>query len=266
MRDLIQIVETAGRKIPPRLYHVVGDNWRPGQPLQSLYRQHGNDSYERFGQRWPDAADFAEYHAHLIFFYDNSRDAEEHAASLGGRVVQVDPDQIDLRWDDLEAPGYWVTPYDVPGTAVRLVDNAQAEMLSEALTRISRVTNWAELKRKCDQTIEGKLRCVFVPGEGAIVADAYNETHYSIENIAGIDPATPGLVHFIIVNREKFPVDTNHYLPFDGPYAVLYYGRATDQFARLLDTTPARLRDLRAEEEARRGGRGARLSPRMEPR
>lgn len=120
MRDLIQIVESEGREIPEKLYHVVGEDWRPGEPLLSLYRQHGNDAYELFCQRWPDATIFSDYHAHLIFFYDNPREAEAHAAALGGRVVEVDSSVLDLRWDDLEAPGYWVSPYDVPGTAIKL--------------------------------------------------------------------------------------------------------------------------------------------------
>jgi hypothetical protein len=114
--------EIVGRKKPPKvLYHVVGPDYRDGEPLISLYRQHKDDAYDIFNTRWPDNGGIGHYHAHYIFFYDNLKDAKSHALQFGGKILAVDPEWIeDLRFETLERPGYWITPYDVPPEALTI--------------------------------------------------------------------------------------------------------------------------------------------------
>ncbi len=105
--------------VPRRLFHVVGDAWQPGTPLQSLYRQMGPDAYDEFARRWPDAHALVQDHPHKIFFYDSPTAAREHARAFGGKVVKVDPSYVELVFDQLEQPGFWATQYDVPAEALR---------------------------------------------------------------------------------------------------------------------------------------------------
>ena len=108
------------------LFHVVGDDWREGQPLQSLHRRLGDEAYDVFVERWPDAGDLGQYHAHEIFFYETHEDALDHAANFGGRVVKVDSAKVNgLMRDKLEVPigreGFWSTQEDVPPDAILLL-------------------------------------------------------------------------------------------------------------------------------------------------
>ncbi|MFZ5784034.1 MAG: hypothetical protein ACOY4R_27870 [Pseudomonadota bacterium] len=105
------------------LYHVVGKGWKPGQALRSLYSRLGDDAYEVFAKRWPEAANLGQDHAHKIFFYDKLDDALMHADDFGGRVLRVDPRQVPgLYLDTLEKswdrPGFWATRDDVPWGAI----------------------------------------------------------------------------------------------------------------------------------------------------
>ncbi len=109
------------REVPDTLYHVVGDGYQEGQPLRSLYDQHGDNAYDMFAEKWPEAGDAALDHPHRIFFYDTEEAARDHAEEFGGRVVKVDPSLIDdesLRFDTQEAPGYWVSLDRVPPEAL----------------------------------------------------------------------------------------------------------------------------------------------------
>ncbi len=113
-------------KLPRELWHVVGPDYVTGQPLQSLYRRHGNKAYDMFAQKWPEAGNLGEYHAHRNFFYDNMKEAEEHADVFGGRVMKIDPKKVGgLYLDTLEKsykkPGFWATAEDVPPEALKFI-------------------------------------------------------------------------------------------------------------------------------------------------
>ena len=86
-----------------RLYHVVPDSYDGGD-LRSLYEQLGDDAYEEFARRWPEAGDLGQVHANRVFLYDDIADAQSHADSFGGRVLEIDPAGLDVRFDDLEIP------------------------------------------------------------------------------------------------------------------------------------------------------------------
>jgi hypothetical protein len=122
-----------GKGIPKELYHVAGPEYQSGSPLQSLYRRLGNEAYDEFAKRWPEAGDLGQYHAHNTFFYDNLADALDHADNFGGKVLKVDPSQVGgLTRDKLERPhgakeGYFVTTEDVPHTAISPVAETAGE-------------------------------------------------------------------------------------------------------------------------------------------
>jgi len=113
------------REVPDTLYHVVGDDYVEGQPLKSLYQQHGDDAYDMFAEKWPEAGDATLSHPHRIFFYETEEAARDHADTFGGRVMKVDPSQIDdefLRFDTEERPGFWVSTGQVPPDGLSWLD------------------------------------------------------------------------------------------------------------------------------------------------
>lgn len=99
------------RVLPEELFHVVGKKYKEGQPLRSLVDQYGDKAYNMFNKRWPDTgADMGIYHARQTMFYDNLKDAQEHAQSYGGKVLKVDPKKVnELFFDEAEKPGFWST-------------------------------------------------------------------------------------------------------------------------------------------------------------
>lgn len=111
------------RVLPEELFHVVGKKYKEGQPLLSLYKQHGNKAYDMFNKRWPDAgADMGVYHANQTMFYDNLKDAQEHAQTYGGKVLKVDPKKVnELFFDEAEKPGFWSTRESVDPDAFVVV-------------------------------------------------------------------------------------------------------------------------------------------------
>lgn len=114
-----------GKELPDALYHVVGPEWEPGQPLQSLYRQHKDAAYDIYSERWPDAGDLSQYHPHYTMFYDKLEDARQHPGE--GRILKIDPAKVDLRFDQLEPPGYWITSEDVPPDAITVTPHKAGE-------------------------------------------------------------------------------------------------------------------------------------------
>lgn len=107
---------------PTELYHVVGPEYEGG-PLRSLYARKGDAAYDEFAQRWPEAGDLGQDHAHKVMFYDKLEDALSHADAFGGKVLRVDPSMVDaLYLDTLEksygSPGFYATRSDVPAEAL----------------------------------------------------------------------------------------------------------------------------------------------------
>ena len=115
----VRSVKSTAMEAPKELYHVVGPDYAAGEPLRSLYSRLGDDAYEEFAKRWPDAGDLALDHPHKTFFFTDAKAAAQHADDFGGQVLRVDPSKVEgLLWDKLENPGYWVTRSDVPPDAL----------------------------------------------------------------------------------------------------------------------------------------------------
>lgn len=91
------------------IYHVAPEGHEGD--LESLHMQHGDEAYEMYADRWPEAGELAVYHAHYVHCYSSKIDAEKHAASFGGKVYTIDADDLDVEIDDLEFPHPVVRDY-----------------------------------------------------------------------------------------------------------------------------------------------------------
>lgn len=85
------------------IYHVAPENHSGN--LESLYKQHGDDAYEMYATRWPEAGELAQYHAHYVHCYSTLDEAREH--TNGGKIYAVDveameDDFIEVEIDNLE--------------------------------------------------------------------------------------------------------------------------------------------------------------------
>lgn len=105
------------------LYHVAPPEYTSG-PLRSLFSQMGDDAYEEFAKRWPEAADLGQYHADNVFLFDDLAEAQKYADWKGGNIVQVDPTDLDVQYDMLEVPygrkkGYPYVSGQIPENALR---------------------------------------------------------------------------------------------------------------------------------------------------
>jgi hypothetical protein len=110
-------VESGMRETPQELYHVVGEDYKSGDPLRSLYSRKGNAAYDEYAARWPEAGDLVQYHPHQNFFYDTLADAQNHASDFGGKILKVEPSKVEgLHFDKNE--GFWTTRDDVPPDAL----------------------------------------------------------------------------------------------------------------------------------------------------
>lgn len=87
-----------------KLYHVC-NNW-DNKDLESLYKQYGNEAYDIYAERWPEAGELAQAHIDYIHLYDTLEEAQEHAENFSGEilVVEFDPDnlEIEVERDKLE--------------------------------------------------------------------------------------------------------------------------------------------------------------------
>jgi hypothetical protein len=75
-------------------YYHVCKRW-DGHDLESLYRQHRDDAYAIYADRWPDAGELAQYHIMVVHCYDNIDDAIAHKDAFGGDVLAIDADVLD---------------------------------------------------------------------------------------------------------------------------------------------------------------------------
>jgi len=100
-------------------YHVT-EKWDGGDLVPC-----GNP--ETFAERWPDAGELAQVHAHVVHLYSNVADAVRHAAWFcggAGDILTIDEDAIDWHTDDLEFPHPVCAR--VPAHAVRRLDGEVA--------------------------------------------------------------------------------------------------------------------------------------------
>lgn len=107
---------------PGEFYHVAPPEYSGGA-LKSLYSQMGNDAYDEFARRWPEAANMGEYHADNVFMFDDLADAMAHAESTGGNILRIDPEYLDVSYDMLEVPsgrkkGYPFVQREIPADSI----------------------------------------------------------------------------------------------------------------------------------------------------
>ena len=82
------------------IYHVAPAN-HVGD-LESLYALHGEEAYEIYADRWPEAGELAQYHVHYVHCYDSLEEARAHAAQLGGKIYEICTEHLEIERDNLE--------------------------------------------------------------------------------------------------------------------------------------------------------------------
>lgn len=82
------------------IYHVAPADHAGN--LESLYALHGDDAYEMYADRWPESGNLAQYHAHYVHCYDSLDEARAHAAQWGGKVYEINADELEVERDNLE--------------------------------------------------------------------------------------------------------------------------------------------------------------------
>jgi len=84
----------------PTYYHVA-HNYTGGD-LLSLYEQHGEDAYEMYADKWPDAGELAQYHTHYIHLHETLVDAQTYQSEFGGTILEINADELEIKLDTLE--------------------------------------------------------------------------------------------------------------------------------------------------------------------
>ena len=87
------------------IYHVApaGHNGN----LESLHQQHGEDAYEIYAERWPEAGELGQYHTRYVHCYETLEEAMNHPVE--GKIYAIDvealnDDFIEVEIDRLEFP------------------------------------------------------------------------------------------------------------------------------------------------------------------
>jgi RNA:NAD 2'-phosphotransferase (TPT1/KptA family) len=87
------------------IYHVAPQEHQGA--ILSLYALHGDEAYEMYATRWPEAGELAQYHAHYVHCHDSLDDAREHVEQHGGKIYEINAeamaeDLIEVERDRLE--------------------------------------------------------------------------------------------------------------------------------------------------------------------
>ncbi len=84
-------------------YYHVCNGW-DGNDLLSLYQLEGEDAYEMYAERWPEAGELAQYHVHYIHLYETIEEAKAHQEEHGGEILKIegDPEELGIEIDKLE--------------------------------------------------------------------------------------------------------------------------------------------------------------------
>lgn len=88
-----------------KYYHVAPADH--SGDLISLYDQLGEAAYAVYAERWPDAGELAQYHAHYVHMYATIEEARKHVNS--GKIYEIDAEAledecIEVEIDNLEFP------------------------------------------------------------------------------------------------------------------------------------------------------------------
>lgn len=92
-----------------KLYHVAKDY--DGGDLESLYVREGNDAFDIYAEKWPEAGELGQYHVMYVHCHDNLKDAESFVDTYGGKVLEINADDLDVEMDTLEYPHPMVKEY-----------------------------------------------------------------------------------------------------------------------------------------------------------
>ena len=89
------------------IYHVAPADW--DGDIESLHYQHGDDAYDMYVERWPEAAGMQFEHTQFVHCYSDLEAAEDHADEFGGVVLTIDAaamteDGIEIETDRIEFP------------------------------------------------------------------------------------------------------------------------------------------------------------------
>ena len=101
-----------------KFYHVT-KNWDGGD-LESLYDREGDEAYEIFAERWPEAGGLADNHINLIHLHDNLSDAERFVRDFGGEILEIELDEDAVEIDNLEYP-HPVSRYTIDAEYIKKV-------------------------------------------------------------------------------------------------------------------------------------------------
>lgn len=82
------------------IYHVAPADHTGN--LESLYVQRGDEAYDLYATRWPEAGELAQYHAHYIHCFDTLDQARDHAVAFGGKIYEIDDEDLEVERDTLE--------------------------------------------------------------------------------------------------------------------------------------------------------------------
>ena len=81
-------------------YHVC--MYWDGKDLESLYKQHGDEAYEMFAEKWPESGNLSQVHAHVTHLHSSIKEAKEFAAQYGGMILMIDDAGLEITIDDYE--------------------------------------------------------------------------------------------------------------------------------------------------------------------
>lgn len=101
-----------------KVYHVT-KNWDGGD-LESLYDQHGDEAYDIFAEKWPEAGGMAASHIHLIHLHDNINDAKRFQAEFGGEILEIEIDSDNVEIDTIEYP-HPTTRYSIDAQDIKRI-------------------------------------------------------------------------------------------------------------------------------------------------
>ena len=84
-----------------KCYHVTKE-W-DGQDLESLYAIYGDEAYDIYAEKWPEAGELAQAHAHVVHLHASIDEAKGFAAEFGGEILEIDaPEDYEIEIDSLE--------------------------------------------------------------------------------------------------------------------------------------------------------------------
>ena len=106
-------------------YYHVTDLW-DGWPLESLYDRYGEGAYEMYAKKWPDSANLAQVHAHVVHLHSTLRKAWEYQQEYGGEILRIDGTGLDIEMDSYEYP-HPVCKEPIPVNSITILGGGECE-------------------------------------------------------------------------------------------------------------------------------------------